>query len=89
MGIKHLYNDNLRKLPNEYGDVSVMFRHYMYIMHETSLNVDLVWSASTQQLCMFCIAWHLFSFLSNFVCLFDLRFYSPFNLIKVMPNTVG
>ena len=24
MGIKHLYNDNLRKLPNEYGDVSVM-----------------------------------------------------------------
>ena len=26
MGIKQLYNDNLRKLPNEYGDVSVMFR---------------------------------------------------------------
>ena len=25
MGIKQLYNDNLRKLPNEYGDVSVMF----------------------------------------------------------------
>ena len=24
MGIKPLYNDNLRKLPNEYGDVSVM-----------------------------------------------------------------
>ena len=24
MGIKQLYNDNLRKLPNEYGDVSVM-----------------------------------------------------------------
>ena len=24
MVIKHLYNDNLRKLPNEYGDVSVM-----------------------------------------------------------------
>ena len=24
MGIKLLYNDNLRKLPNEYGDVSVM-----------------------------------------------------------------
>ena len=23
MGIKQLYNDNLRKLPNEYGDVSV------------------------------------------------------------------
>ena len=25
MGIKQLYNDNLRKLPNECGDVSVMF----------------------------------------------------------------
>ena len=24
MGIKQLYNDNLRKLPIEYGDVSVM-----------------------------------------------------------------
>ena len=24
MGIKQLYSDNLRKLPNEYGDVSVM-----------------------------------------------------------------
>ena len=24
MGIKQLYNDNLWKLPNEYGDVSVM-----------------------------------------------------------------
>ena len=24
MGIKQLHNDNLRKLPNEYGDVSVM-----------------------------------------------------------------
>ena len=25
MGRQQLYNDNLRKLPNEYGDVSVMF----------------------------------------------------------------
>ena len=24
MGIKQIYNDNLRKLPKEYGDVSVM-----------------------------------------------------------------
>ena len=24
MGIKQQYNDNLRKLPNEYGDVSLM-----------------------------------------------------------------
>ena len=28
MGIKQLYNDNLRKLPNEYGDVSVMRRTF-------------------------------------------------------------
>ena len=27
MGIKQLYNDNLRKLTNEYGDVSVMYMH--------------------------------------------------------------
>ena len=27
MGIKQLYNDNLRKLPNEYGDVSVMHQN--------------------------------------------------------------
>ena len=26
MGIKQLYNDNLRKLPNKYGDISVMSR---------------------------------------------------------------
>ena len=26
MGIKQLYNVNLRKLPNEYGDVSVCLR---------------------------------------------------------------
>ena len=25
MGIKQLYNDNLQKLPNEYGDVSIMY----------------------------------------------------------------
>ena len=25
MGIKQLYTDNLRKLPNEYGDVSLMY----------------------------------------------------------------
>ena len=30
MGIKHLYNDNLRKLPNEYGDVSVMMFFFFF-----------------------------------------------------------
>ena len=28
MGIKQLYNDNLRKLQNEYGDVSAMWSKY-------------------------------------------------------------
>ena len=32
MGIKQLYNDNLRKLPNEYGDVSVM-QNFTTIFH--------------------------------------------------------
>ena len=30
MGIKPLYNDNLRKLPNEYGGVSVMLILYIF-----------------------------------------------------------
>ena len=30
MGIKQLYNYNLRKLPNEYGDVSVMWWLHWY-----------------------------------------------------------
>ena len=34
MGIKQLYNDNLRKLPNEYGDVSVMML-IMHVQHES------------------------------------------------------
>ena len=33
MGIKQLYNDSLRKLPNEYRDVSVMrTKHIMKII---------------------------------------------------------
>ena len=34
MGIKQLYNDNSRKLPNEYGEVSVMYniRHAVVIV---------------------------------------------------------
>ena len=40
MGIKQLYNDNLRKLPNEYGDVSVLavkanvFFLYNFVLNE-------------------------------------------------------
>ena len=30
MGIKQLYNDNLRNLPNEYGDISVMLAPGLY-----------------------------------------------------------
>ena len=29
MGTKQIHNDNLRKLPNEYGDVSVMYFGHM------------------------------------------------------------
>ena len=36
MGIKQLYNDNLRKLPNEYGEVSVM-RCFIAVAHVLSL----------------------------------------------------
>ena len=35
MGIKQLYNDNLRKLPNEYGDISVMM--YLKYLQCTSV----------------------------------------------------
>ena len=36
MGIKQLYNDNLRKLKNEYGDVSVIGNPYVKsgLIHE-------------------------------------------------------
>ena len=30
MGIKQLYNDNLRKLPNKYGNFSVMPGYYHF-----------------------------------------------------------
>ena len=30
MGIKQLYNDNLRKLPDKYGDVSVMLFRFIH-----------------------------------------------------------
>ena len=33
MGIKQLYNDNLRKLPNEYGDVSIMRNLASFFMY--------------------------------------------------------
>ena len=39
MGIKQLYNDNLRKLPSEYGDVSVMGRKYGYHIPLTLVNI--------------------------------------------------
>ena len=39
MGIKQLYNDNLRKLPNEYGDVSV--RDVTYAKFEFEFPEDL------------------------------------------------
>ena len=38
MGIKQLYNDNLRKLPNEYGDVSVTIFTQVLIQKGISKN---------------------------------------------------
>ena len=40
MGIKQLYKDNLRKLPNEYGDVSVMGQNCA-LWSENNLSVNL------------------------------------------------
>ena len=42
MGIKQLYNDNLRKLPNEYGDVSVMNSFSSLMMFSIDFENDLV-----------------------------------------------
>ena len=42
MSIKQLYNDNLRKLPNEYGDVSVMLNSL--ITHVLNQNEKLYWA---------------------------------------------
>ena len=37
MGIKQLYNDNLRKLPKKYGDVSVMCFHGVNVIFTIAL----------------------------------------------------
>ena len=50
MGIKQLYNDNLRKLPNEYGDVSVMViikRMYVFVFEDHMLD----WHSIREVLC--------------------------------------
>ena len=39
MGIKQLYNDNLRKLPNEYGDVSVM--QYFFLQQTDKQSTEI------------------------------------------------
>ena len=40
MGIKQLYNDKLRKLPNEYGDVSIMlFFDICSILQQICVNI--------------------------------------------------
>ena len=48
MGIKQLYNDNLRKLPNEYGDVSVMVK-------PSILTTGKNGSVSTKDGCIQCV----------------------------------
>ena len=39
MGIKQLYNNNLRKLPNEYGDVSVMMLFKMRTIVRSKIQI--------------------------------------------------
>ena len=42
MGTKQLYNDNLRKLPNEYGDVSVMPEELPVLVYEVPPELNLL-----------------------------------------------
>ena len=53
MGIKQLYNDNLRKLPNEYGNISVMCNNFSVIAEPlTNLlgkRVKYVWTDDCQK----------------------------------------
>ena len=42
MGIKQLYKDNLRKLPNEYGDVSVMLPWYKAVFGLGNIKLSAV-----------------------------------------------
>ena len=38
MGVTHIYNDNLRKLPNEYGDVSIMKnKQHFFFLHRLNI----------------------------------------------------
>ena len=43
MGIKQLYNDNFRKLSNEYEDVSVMFCHDNTLRTTRSISIDILY----------------------------------------------
>ena len=51
MGIKKLYNDNLRKLPNEYGDVSVMFSCCNVVQRDCEIMMTLDLGLGTSGLC--------------------------------------
>ena len=55
MGIKQLYNDNLRKLPNEYGDVSVMRLEKTQLsnFNGTDYRVTELYSSSEQNAAFF------------------------------------
>ena len=44
MGIKMSYNDNLRKLPNRYGDISVM-NHSFYTQVDDTFGLVPLWLA--------------------------------------------
>ena len=54
MGIKQLYNDNLWKLPNEYGDVSVM-QTLAAIVHTISIVKKIAKDGDSCILMPFCV----------------------------------
>ena len=73
MGIKQLYNDNLRKLPNEYGDVCAMVLlcglYYLLVFFSpysiviTSLVEERAGMyASCEFVCLFCMHYFFFPF---------------------------
>ena len=43
MGIKQLYDDNLRKLPNEYGDVSVIIYSDARFISKSAPELRTLW----------------------------------------------
>ena len=64
MGIKLLYNDNLRKVPNEYGDVSAMQAVDVFVVQAMEAPAFAL-SSSLSVLLVFFICSPIFSVTGN------------------------